>query len=103
LLVRLVLAAVVVYALYEALLALVNIRTNVLWYDSVDAGSVYGNILGAQVLLFAVFGILTLAPVVATPVVLIRYRPRFRPDPARHKWRARYLRVERRFRPWLIG
>jgi uncharacterized membrane protein (UPF0182 family) len=103
LLVRFVLAAVVVYALYEAFLALVNIRTNVLWYDSVDAGSVYGNILGAQVLLFAVFGILTAAAVVATTVVLIRYRPRFRPDPARHKWRARYLRVERRFRPWLIG
>ena len=74
-----------------------------LWYDSVDAGSVYGNILGAQVLLFAVFGILTAAAVVATTVVLIRHRPRFRPDPARHKWRARYLRVERRFRPWLIG
>jgi uncharacterized membrane protein (UPF0182 family) len=98
-----VVAAVVLFAVYQAFLAFVNIRTNVLWYHSVDAGSVYGTILGAQVLLFAVFAILTAAAVVATAVVLIRNRPRFRPDPVRHKWRHRYLRVERRLRPWLIG
>ena len=33
-------------------MAFVNIRTNVLWFRSVDAGSVYGTILGAQILLF---------------------------------------------------
>jgi hypothetical protein len=41
--------------------------------------------------------------VVATLVVLIRTRPRFHPDPTRHKWRHRYLRLERRYRRWLIG
>ena len=101
--IRLLVALVVVYALYQAFMAFVSIRTNVLWYRSVDAGSVYGTILGAQVLLFVVFGVLTALAVVATALVLVRHKPRFRPDPTRQKWRHRYLRFESRFRVWLIA
>jgi uncharacterized membrane protein (UPF0182 family) len=102
-LVRLVLAAVVVLALFYAFLAFVNIRTNVLWFRSVHVTDVYGTILGAQILLFSVFGGLTALAVAATLIVLIRRRPRFHPNPQRHKWRHRYLRVEARLRVWLIA
>ena len=99
---RLAVVLVVLYALYEIFMAWVNIRTNVLWYRSVDAGSVYRTVLGTQVLLFVVFGVLTALAVAAALLLVIRHRPRFRPDPARHKWRHRYLRFERRFRVWVI-
>ena len=101
-LVPLALVVVALAALYYAFRAFVNVRTNVLWYRSVHVTDVYGTILGAQILLFLVFGILTAAAVAATLVVLTRHRPRFVPDPARHKWRHRFLRVERRWRVWLI-
>jgi uncharacterized membrane protein (UPF0182 family) len=101
--IRLLVALVVLYALYQAFMAFVNIRTNVLWYRSVDAGSVYGTILGAQILLFVVFGVLTALAVVATALLLVRHKPPFRPDPTRQKWRHRYLRFEKRFRVWLIA
>jgi uncharacterized membrane protein (UPF0182 family) len=101
--IRLLVVLAVLYAAYRLFMALVNIRTNVLWYRSVDAGSVYDTVLRSQVLLFAVFGVLTTAAVAASLVLVIRHRPRFRPNPARHKWRARYLRFEKRYRLWLIG
>jgi uncharacterized protein len=100
--IRLVGVAIVVIAVVYAFLAFVSIRTNVLWFRSVHVDHVYGTILGAQILLFCVFGILTTAAVAASLVLLIRRRPRFRPDPARQKWRHRYLRYEARFRTWLI-
>jgi uncharacterized membrane protein (UPF0182 family) len=103
LLVRLVLVAVVLVALFYAFLAFVNVRTNVLWFRSVHVTDVYGTILGAQILLFAVVGGLTALAVAATLVVLIRRRPRFHPDPQRHKWRHRYLRVEARYRVWVVA
>ena len=63
---------------------------------------VYGTILGAQILLFAVFG----APRRRSPSAhrwsSIRMRPRYRPNPNRENWRHRYLRYESRFRTWLI-
>ncbi len=101
--IRLLVVLVVLYALYRAFLAFVNIRTNVLWYHSVDANSVYRTILGAQILLFTVFGLLAAAAVVASLLFVIRGRPRFRPDPVRQKWRHRFLRFEKRFRFWLIA
>ncbi len=101
--IRLVVAAVVLVSLYYAFMAFVNIRTNVLWFRSVHADSVYGTILGSQILLFAVFGVLTAVAVVASALMLIRHRPRFRPDPVRQKWRHRYLRVDSRLRPWIVA
>ena len=98
----LLVALVVVYALYKAFMAFVNIRTNVLWYHSVDAGSVYTTILGAQILLFSVFGVLAALAVAASLLVVVRHKPRFRPDPNRQKWRHRFLRFETRFRVLLI-
>ncbi|WP_151084513.1 UPF0182 family protein [Nocardioides cynanchi] len=100
--IRLLLIALVLAAVVYAFLAFVNIRTNVLWFDSVHAGSVYGTILGAQILLFAVFGGLTALAVAASLLVVVRNRPRFRPDPVRQKWRARFVRYESRVRVWLI-
>ncbi len=99
---RLLVIALVLFAVVYAFLAFVNIRTNVLWYHSVDAGSVYGTILGAQILLFAVFGGLTALAVAASLLYVTRHRPRFRPDPVRQKWRARFVRYESRLRVWLI-
>jgi uncharacterized membrane protein (UPF0182 family) len=93
----------VLVAVFYAFLAFVNIRTNVLWYGSLDAGSVYGTILGAQILLFVVFGGLTAIAVAASVLVVIRCRPRFRPDPIRQKWRYRYLRYESALRAWLVA
>ena len=101
--IRLLVVLVALYALYQAFLAFVNIRTNVLWYHSVDAGSVYRTILGAQILLFTVFGLLAAVAVAASLLFVVRGRPRFRPDPARQKWRHRFLRFDRRFRFWLIA
>ncbi|MDX6358949.1 MAG: uncharacterized protein QOH37_2003 [Nocardioidaceae bacterium] len=100
--IRLLVLALVLVAVFYAFLAFVNIRTNVLWYASVHAGSVYSTILGAQVLLFLVFGGLTALAVAASLLFVVRHRPRFRPDPARQKWRARFVRHESRLRVWLI-
>jgi uncharacterized protein len=100
---RLLVVAIVLVALFYAFLAFVNIRTNVLWYRSVHADSVYGTILGAQVLLFTVFGGLTALAVAGSLLLVVRRRPRFRPHPVKQKWRARFLRVESRVRYWLIA
>ena len=35
-------------------------------------------------------------------MLVVRHRPRFRPDPNRQKWRHRFLRFEKRFRVLLI-
>jgi uncharacterized membrane protein (UPF0182 family) len=96
-------AAVVVVSLFYAFLAFVNIRTNVLWYRSVDAHSVYSTILGAQILLFLVVGGLAAVAVAATLWAVARRRPRFRPNPDRQKWRHRFLRFEKRYRLVLIA
>jgi uncharacterized membrane protein (UPF0182 family) len=100
--IRLVAVAVVVVALLYAFLAFVSIRTNVLWYRSVHVNGVYSTILGAQILLFLVFGVLTAAAVAASALMVIRRRPRFRPDPIRQKWRYRFLRYESVVRIWLV-
>ncbi len=99
---RLVAAVVVVVALFYAFLAFVNIRTNVLWFRSVHVDDVYGTILGAQLLLFFVFGGLAALAVAASLVVLVRQRPAARFDPDRQPWRSRFLRYEKHVRLWLI-
>jgi uncharacterized membrane protein (UPF0182 family) len=101
--IRLLVVAIVLVALFYAFMAFVNIRTNVLWYRSVHADSVYGTILGAQILLFTVFGGLTALAVAGSLLLVVRRRPPFKPDPVRQKWRARFLRIERRLRYWLIA
>jgi hypothetical protein len=101
--IRLTVVVLAVLAVFYAFLAFVNIRTNVLWFDSVDVHDVYGTILSAQILLFLVFGVLTAVAVAASLIVVIRQRPPFRPDPDRERWRYRYLRYERYVRGWLIA
>jgi uncharacterized membrane protein (UPF0182 family) len=99
---RLVATLIVLAALFYAFLAFVDIRTNVLWFRSVHVDEVYGTIVRAQVLLFCVFGVLAAAGVAASLVLVVRLRPKYRPDPNREIWRHRYLRFEKRFRTWLI-
>jgi uncharacterized membrane protein (UPF0182 family) len=99
--IRLVAVAIVVVAIVYAFLAFVSIRTNVLWFRSVQVHDVYGTILDAQIVLFLVFGGLTAAAVAASLLVLVRRRPRLRPDP-RRKWRSRFRRFEPYFRTWGI-
>ena len=100
--IRLVVVLFVLALVYEAVMAFVNIRTNMLWFDSVDNGSVYSTVLGTQILLFTVFGLLTGLAVAGVLVLVVRTRPRFRPDPHRQKWRHRFLRFEKKWRVWLI-
>ena len=100
--IRVLVVVLVLLTVFYGFLAFVNIRTNVLWYDALHAGSVYGTILGAQILLFLVFGTLTSLAVAASLLFVVARRPRFRPDPTRQKWRARFLRYESRVRVWLI-
>ena len=99
---RLVATLIVLVALFYAFLAFVGIRTNVLWFRSVHVDDVYGTIVRAQILLFCVFGVLAALAVGASLFLVIRRRPRYRPDPTREIWRHRYLRYESRFRTWLI-
>src|SRR5262245_29386508 len=101
--IRLAIVAIAVIAAFYAFLAFVNIRTNVLWFRSVHVNYGYGTILGPPILLFIVFGGLTALAVAASLVFVIRLRPPFRPDATRQKWRARYLRYEKRFRVLLIA
>ncbi|HEX3929740.1 MAG TPA: UPF0182 family protein [Nocardioides sp.] len=101
--IRLVAVAIIVVAVLYAFLAFVSIRTNELWFGSVHVHDVYGTILGAQILLFVVFGGLTAAAVAASLIVLVRQRPaQRRPDPARI-WRRRFRRFEPYVRTWLIA
>jgi uncharacterized membrane protein (UPF0182 family) len=100
--IRLVVVLFVLALVYEVVMAFVNIRTNMLWFDSVDNGSVYSTVLGTQILLFTVFGLLTGLAVAGVLVLVVRTRPRFRPDPHRQKWRHRFLRFEKKWRVWLI-
>jgi uncharacterized membrane protein (UPF0182 family) len=100
--IRLLVVVLVVYALWLAFRAFVTIRTSVLWYRSVHVESVYSTALGAQILLFVVFGGLTALAVAGALVAVSRLRPRFRPDPEKQKWRHRFLQVEPRLRIWLI-
>ncbi len=94
---------VVGYGLWYALRAFVSIETNLLWFRSITHESVYTRTLWTEVLLFAVFGVLMAAVVSYTLVVFYRYKPRFRPDPLRQRWRYYYSRLEKRLRVWLLA
>ena len=72
---RLVAAALVAVVLLYAFLAFVGIRTNVLWFRSVHVDDVYGTIIGAQILLFCVFGGLAALSVAAALILVVRRRP----------------------------
>jgi uncharacterized protein len=100
--IALVLVVGVVVVLGYALRAFVAVYTNVLWFRSVQYGSVYTRTFWTQVLLFGVFGVLMAAAIAAVLLVFHRFRPAFAPDPAKQRWRYRFLRVEPRLRRWLF-
>jgi uncharacterized membrane protein (UPF0182 family) len=55
---RLLIVAVVLVLLWKLFTVVVGLVTNDMWFNSVYAGSVYTTMLGAEILLFCVFGIL---------------------------------------------
>jgi uncharacterized membrane protein (UPF0182 family) len=95
-------AVVVIYALWYAVRAFVSIETNLLWFRSVAHESVYTRTLWTEILLFALFSTLMAALLTYTLLVFYRYKPRFRPDPLRQRWRYYYSRLERHVRYWLL-
>jgi hypothetical protein len=96
--------AVVIVVLVVAVKAFVGIYTNLLWFDSVRHHSVDTRILGTEIALFAIFGLLTAAAVAANLVVVRHFRrPDFAPDPARQRWRYRFIRHVEPRRRWLFA
>ena len=100
--VRVVMAIILVLAAWWTLLALVNIRTSVLWFRSVQASDVYSKILGSQILLFVVFGLLMTLAVAGSLMWLIQHRPTFEPDPWDQAFRSHFLLFEQRRRLWIV-
>lgn len=72
---RLVVTVVALVVLWRVFLAVVGIVTNLMWFDSVHAGSVYKTSIEARILLFAVFGVIGGLVGGATLVLLRRIRP----------------------------
>ena len=95
-----VVAALVV--LWLLFLVLVHVLTTNLWFDSVHAGSVYHTALGAQVLLFCVFGVIAGAIGGVTLLSLRRIRPRLVLSPEDDTFRWIFRKYERRIWPLLL-
>jgi uncharacterized membrane protein (UPF0182 family) len=95
-------AVLVLFALWYAIRGFVSIETNRLWFRAVGHESTYTRTFWTEALLFSIFGILMAAVLANTLVVFYRYRPKFRPDPTRQRWRYLYSRLERRVRTLLL-
>ena len=84
---RVLLVVVVLAALWLAFKAFVVIRTDQLWFRTVDASQVHDTMLEAQILLFVVFGAITGLVVAATLTAVARARPVDVPEREAHPWR----------------
>jgi len=89
-----------------ALIALVGVLTSVytdlLWFRSVGFSSIFTTRLTTQLLLFAVFGILTAILVGANIVVAYRLRPPFRPLSPEQQGLERYRVALDPYRRWAL-
>jgi len=85
-----------------AVRAFVTIDTNLLWFRSVQNESVYTRMFWTQVVLFVIFSALMALSLTASLILLYRFRPDFRPDRAKQRWRFQFRRYERRLRIWLL-
>jgi uncharacterized membrane protein (UPF0182 family) len=94
-----VVAAVVV--LWQLFLVADRIATTDLWFDSVQASSVYKTMLRAQVLLFCVFGVVAAAVGCLTILAVRRIRPALELSPDDDTFRWTFRKYEPRF-SWLV-
>ncbi|GGB45151.1 UPF0182 protein [Flexivirga endophytica] len=100
---RLAIAVAVIAVVIELGKVAVRISTSYLWFDSVDAGSVYSKEIWSKVLLFSVFGILAAAIGGVAFWTLRRARPRLAIDEEDDVFRAGFRRHEARVRWLLLG
>jgi hypothetical protein len=103
-LIQLVIAVGVLLVIRYAVSAFVSIDANLLWFRAVKHESVYTRMFWSEAVLFAIFGGLMAIVIAGNLMLLHRYRPKkYRPDPAKHRWRYTFKRVERRVRWWLFA
>jgi uncharacterized membrane protein (UPF0182 family) len=94
---------VVVLLAWAGLRALLNIYTNVLWFDSVGDRFVYSRTFLTELVLFVSFGALTAVATAANLVLALRWREPFEPDEGKQRWRWRYHTYVHPRRRWLIA
>ena len=99
--IRLGIAALVVIVAVVLFQVAVRIATAYMWFDSVDAGSVYSKEIWAKVLLFVVFGGIAAAVGAATLLAAARAGTRLWIHPENDVFRGAFRRFEPRFR-WLL-
>jgi uncharacterized protein len=98
----LVITAVVLVVAFFGLTTFASFYTNVLWYRSIDFGSVYSRLIWTRVGLFLVFGLLMAAAVAASMVVAFRTRPLFHPQSPEQNGLDRYRQAVTPIRTWLV-
>lgn len=98
---RLVVAAIALYALWKLFLVVVGIATTDMWFDSVHASSVYHTMIWARVLLFVVFGLIAGAVGCASIMAIHRIRPKLALSADNDTFRWTLRKYEPRFR-WFI-
>ncbi len=98
---RLLVAAAALALLVVLLLVANRIATSALWFDSVQAGSVYATLIKARVLLFAVFAVIGGLVGGLTFLALVRIRPRLPVSSDDDTLRWMFRKYEPRVR-WLL-
>ena len=101
-LIRVLIAAIAVYAVWRLFRVIVSIATTGLWFGSVHAGSVYATMLGARIVLFCVFGIVAGAISGLTLLAVTRIQPALKLSSDYDTFRWSFRRYEPRFRIWLL-
>lgn len=98
---RLAITAVVVAVAVVLFQVAVRIATTYLWFDSVNAGSVYSTEIWSKVGLFVIFALVAAVIGGLTILAVRRARPRLAIDPEDDVFRSGFRRFEPRVR-WLI-
>ncbi len=80
----------------------VNLYTDLLFFRSVNFGSVFSKVLGTRVVLFVIFGVIMGLAVGATLVIAYRLRPPVRPLSLEQQNLERYRVVIEPFHGWLL-
>lgn len=100
--IRLVIVAVVLYALWRLFRVAVGLSTTGMWFDSVHAGSVYTRMIEARVLLFCVFGVIAGLVCGLTMLAVTRIHPTLGLSPDYDTFRWTFRQYEPRLRPFLV-
>jgi uncharacterized membrane protein (UPF0182 family) len=100
--IRLVLAVVALVVLWQLFLVAVGIITNDMWFDSVQAGSVYHTQLEARTLLFCVFAVVGGVVGGLTTWAVTRIRPKLELSSDYDTFRWSFRKFEPRVRPFIV-